>query len=232
MESPTDRHPRKSSQTAVMQAEMFAKACVLDGSVWTRLDHDEGQVELDRKDARRDEITGLAVHYDLIEDLLQRSLGVVDSWSQATFTSEWARLMSIFFIQFVPWDDPFTDVEGRWIRYLMVRGFLSPFHPRKGLFSPSQGRLFVLEEWPLVKKLSGDGQDEDVVQFRLFMDGNAWCAAMEPFVNMMESPTAFGDTAMEATMALLGDRDVREIVQRMKDQAAGLLQKSHPSSSD
>lgn len=34
-------------------------------------------------------------------------------------------------------------------------------------------------------------------------DGNAWCAHYEDFINLQESPAAFGDTTFEAVIKLL-----------------------------
>lgn len=37
---------------------------------------------------------------------------------------------------------------------------------------------------------------------KVFMDGNAWCATRKDSINLQESPSGFGDTALEALAAL------------------------------
>lgn len=39
---------------------------------------------------------------------------------------------------------------------------------------------------------------------RTFMDGNAWCAVHPDFINLQESPSAFGATRQESIAALVG----------------------------
>ena len=40
------------------------------------------------------------------------------------------------------------------------------------------------------------------LDFKLFKDGNQWCAAPSDFINLQESPCGFGDTALDAMAAL------------------------------
>ena len=49
-----------------------------------------------------------------------------------------------------------------------------------------------------VKHATSDG----VEQFKLFIDGNKWCAAFHDFVDIQESQCGFGSTALEALAEL------------------------------
>lgn len=46
------------------------------------------------------------------------------------------------------------------------------------------------------------GHYAEFVGAHLFMDGNAWCATKNDFVNLQESPAGFGATALEALTEL------------------------------
>lgn len=46
------------------------------------------------------------------------------------------------------------------------------------------------------------GKYAEHIGAHLFMDGNAWCATKNDFVNLQESPAGFGDTGREALTAL------------------------------
>lgn len=58
----------------------------------------------------------------------------------------------------------------------------------------------------LAKKWHCDNVDAKIYAQRiganLFMDGNQWCATRKDFSNLQESPTGFGDTALEALTEL------------------------------
>lgn len=51
---------------------------------------------------------------------------------------------------------------------------------------------------------------------KTFKDGNAWCAVWPDFVNLQESPAAFGDTEKEAIEALVHPKPLgwRQLSQR------------------
>lgn len=49
-------------------------------------------------------------------------------------------------------------------------------------------------------------QDEvpiPLLEYRVFRDGNAWCATSSGFVNLQESPAGFGASPMEALGELI-----------------------------
>lgn len=42
-------------------------------------------------------------------------------------------------------------------------------------------------------------------RFKIYIDGNKWCATFDDFENLQESPVGFGDDEYEAVVALLED---------------------------
>lgn len=58
----------------------------------------------------------------------------------------------------------------------------------------------------LAEKWSCDDADAShyaaFLGLNLYLDGNAWCATLDDHVNLQESPTGFGKTALEAMAAL------------------------------
>jgi hypothetical protein len=50
-------------------------------------------------------------------------------------------------------------------------------------------------------------------EYKLFMDGDQWCATLPNFINLQESPVGFGETKELAVIALLEAlyRELREI---------------------
>jgi len=63
---------------------------------------------------------------------------------------------------------------------------------------------------------------------KTFLDGNAYCATFEDFVNLMESPAGFGNTPEDAIEALLKDtmkraQSILEDIKPEQEYADGLI---------
>ncbi len=214
----------------------FVKECALDGSVCVHLSQVEGKVLLDRVTEKGDIYPGMEIPCEMLGGMYPQTGGVksfiehvqadtvggdafpVDRWSRDVFEKEWPRLAATFFIHMVPWNDPFTDLMERWRRYIMVRGFISPFHPHNGVFTTEQAKSFVLGKSILTERpVDGHpGEETPLVMFRLFREGNAWCAAREPFVNIQESDVGFGEFPLEAVAELLRNSDTTSSLKAMQ----------------
>jgi hypothetical protein len=54
-------------------------------------------------------------------------------------------------------------------------------------------------------------------EYRIYMDGNAWCATATGFINLQESNAGFGDSPLEALADLIGQEESAELEDILHD---------------